>query len=122
MLIINLQNIEDLIFRNTEVINLLVDLRHIFDAWLLANRIPFLRSQRTKALVDLLNALRNNHISLLEEYFKDVIVLDKIDYCVIKNISLPLEFNPDQELSSFENFGNFTLFREEDKIYISFWR
>lgn len=122
MVLINLQNIEELIFLDNMVRTLLPDLRHIFDQWLLSKRVPTLRSLRLRSLMDMLNSLTNEHIRKLEEYYQDSLALDKIDYHIVRNVTLPLSFNADKELSDFVGYSNFIIGRDEEQVYISFWR
>lgn len=122
MVLINLQNIEELIFFDNTAHALLSDLRHIFDQWLLSKRVPTLRSLRLRSLMDMLNSLNNEHIRKLEEYFQDSIALDKIDYHIVRNVTLPLGFNATKELSDFVSYGNFSISRDAEQIYISFWK
>lgn len=122
MLIVNLQNVEDLIFRDAKVRSLLPDLRHIFDQWLLAQRIPYLRSIRSRSLMDFLNNLGDEHVAILEEHFQDSVVLAKIDYHIVRNLTAPiLEF--EKELNRLDsNFQNLAISRDKEFIYLSMWR
>lgn len=122
MVLLNLQNIEELIFLDSTVRTLLPDLRHIFDQWLLSKRVPTLRSLRLRSLMDMLNSLKNEHVRKLEEYFQDSLALDKLDYHIVRNATLSLCFNADKELSDYVGYGNFTISRDAEQIYISFWR
>ena len=122
MIILNLQNIEELIFLDNNMQIILPDLRHIFDQWLLSKRVPTLRSLRLRSLMDLLNNLKPIHIQKLEEYFQDSLLLDKIDYHLIKNITLSFDSNIEKELSNFNDFGNFIINRDAEKLHVLFWR
>ena len=122
MVLINLANIEELIFSDNNVRVLLSDLRHIFDQWLLSQRVPTLRSLRLRSFMDLINSLTKDHVRKLEEYFQDSIALDKLDYHIVKNVTLPLNFDANKELSDFVGFGSFSVSRDAEQIYISFWR
>lgn len=122
MVLLNLENVEELIFLDSTVRTLLPDLRHIFDQWLLSKRVPTLRSLRLRSLMDFLNSLTPTHVRKLEEYFHDSLALDKLDYRIVRNTTLPLGFNADKELSDFVGFGNFTMSRDAERVYISFWR
>lgn len=122
MLLLNIHNVEECIFNKPKVRNLLPDLRHVFDQWLLSSKIPTLRSLRMRSLMDLINSLTADHIEVLENYFQDKIVLDKLDYHIIKDLKLSLSFDPDKEFSNSSDFGNFAISRKADNLYICFWR
>lgn len=120
MIVINIKNIEELILRNSKIKEFLPDLRHIFDQWLLSVRIPFLRTTKLKSSIDLLNSLNSNHIKLLEDYFQDTIILDRLDYHIVKNVNLNLDSIKSKDLDF--DFGQFAISRNADQLYISFWR
>jgi hypothetical protein len=122
MLILNLENIENLIFHDSKLRSLMPDLHHIFDQWLMAQRIPYLRSLRLRSLMDLLNNLNDEHIALLSSYFQDSVVLTKLDYHIVRNFTVPInEF--ERELNQLDSsFQNMTISRDEGSLYISFWR
>lgn len=122
MVFLNLQNIEELIFFDNTLRTLLSDFRHIFDQWLLSKRVPTLRSLRLRSLMDLMNGLKPEHVRKLEEYFQDSIALDKLDYHIVRNVTLPLNFNANKELSDVTGFSNLVVSRDEEQVYLSFWR
>ncbi len=122
MLSINLQNIEELLLSDKHVKNMLPDLRHVFDQWLFSQKLPYLRSLRVRSQMDLLNGLTTEHLDKLEAYFQDTILLGKIDYHIVKNKTLPLDFIADRELSEFDGFGNLAISRDERQVYVSCWR
>lgn len=122
MLVINLQNIEQLIFYDTKLRVLLPDLRHIIDQWLMSQRVPVLRSIKTSSLSDMITSLDQNHINILEKYFNDTVILDRIDYHIVKNVTLPLDADIEKDLVSCEEFNNFAIGRDVEQVYISFWR
>lgn len=122
MLLLNLQNVEGLIFSDEKIRSLLPELRPAFDQWLLSKRVPALRSLRLRSLMDVLNGLTGDQVIVLEEYFGDNIALDRLDYHVTKNVTLPLDFNSDKELADCVSYSNFAISRDEGRLYISFWR
>jgi hypothetical protein len=122
MIFLNIQNIEDLIFNNHKIRNLLPDLRHIIDQWTLS-KYGMLRSLKLRSLADMLNSLTPEHIKLLEKHFCDTIAIDKIDYNIVKNIIISLEPNEiEKVLPSFNGFDNIAISRDAKQLYISFWR
>jgi hypothetical protein len=122
MLLINLHNVEQMIFSDAECRALLPDLRHLFDQWMLSKRVPTLRSLRMRSLMDLINGLTSDHVRTLEEYFHDKIALDKLDYHIVRSLKLPLEFDPDREFADFSDYSEFVISRSADQLYVSFWR
>jgi len=122
MIVVNLKNIEELILKNKNTHDFLPELRHIIEQWYLSYRIPFLRDTRRKALLDLLNALNSYHISKLEEYLGDRVVLDKIDYKIVRDVKIPLDCDLNLAIGDFNDFSNFTSSRDENNVYICFWK
>jgi hypothetical protein len=68
-----------------------------------------------------------NYISYCEEhakerYFQDKIKIDKLDYHICGNMTLPIEMNdPEEELSRLIG-NNFAIYRDSGQVYISYWR
>ena len=122
MIVINLLNVENLIFMDTKLRALLPDLCHIFDQWLIAQRIPYLRSIRRRSLIDLLNNLSDEHVAILEEYFQDSLILAKIDYHIVRNLTVPIT-EIERELNRLDSmFQNLSISRDEGSLYISMWK
>lgn len=118
---INLKNIEELIFFDKKAQALFPEFKHYFDQWSLGQRIPGLKTLGKRSVLDFLNSLNEKHVSKLEEYFKDEIILDKIDNRLVVNFECEsLEF--DKELCQFTGYRDFCLSRTGDKIVATFWR
>ena len=123
MVVINLQNVEDLVLKKGELRKLMPDLTHLFDQWHLSCRLPTLRSMGTKAKLDLINMMNADHVRILEEHFQDSVVLDKLDYDIVKNLSFPVDLERlGGLLSGVEGFANFTVSRDASNCYLCFWR
>lgn len=117
MLVLNLHNVEDLIFYDRKVHKLIPDLQHIIEQWLLAQKVGYMHAQRKKALLDMLNSLNENHLRILGMYFNHTIIIDKIDYHIVNNYSFPID-----EVK-FDGFSkNFTISRDQDRVYITDWK
>lgn len=99
------------------------DLSHLFDQWHLSHRLTALRSMGTKAKLDLINTMSNDHIRTLEDYFQDSVIVDKLNYDIVKNVSFPVGLDRISGLlSSVEGFANLAVSRNAGYVYISFWR
>ena len=120
MLTINLQNIEDLIFLDKKLQSQLPEFRHMFEQWKLAQYTSALRPMGKRAMLDLLNSLDNQN-ALLSRYFGTSVTIDKLDYHLVKNCDFPLE-EIETEIDKLEGYANFSIYRDKDHIYISFWR
>ena len=119
---INLQNIEDLIFFDRNLQELFPEFRPLFDQWKLGLRLPSLQLMGRQAIISLLNALTTEHIQKLEEYFGQAIVLNKLDNRLVHNYTSNLEEGLERQLCQFANFKEFSVYRNKEQIYISFWR
>lgn len=122
MMVINLQNIETILFKNPEVKLILSDLRHIFDQWLLSYRSPALTRMRKQSLIDLLNNLNSTHIEKLAKLFKSVIFIEKLQNRLVKNLDLSIMDTVENVLANYNGYNNFAISRNADKLSITFVR
>lgn len=124
MLYLNFSNTEDLIFFDTTVQRLLPNhMYSIFEQWRLAKRIPFLREIGKQAILDFLNGLNDEDIVVLEDYFGDKIVVEKLNYNIALNIKVPLCSDKIcNELCKIEGFNYFSTWRDDEYLYILCWR
>jgi hypothetical protein len=120
-MIINLKNIEELIFYDKKVQLLLPDLRHLFDQWSLGQRFSGMKTLAQRSVLDLLNSLNNEHILKLQEHFGDIIILDKIDNRLVANYSTNVD-QFENELCKFTGYRDFCLTRKNNQLEITFWR
>jgi hypothetical protein len=121
MLCINLNNLEELIFSNKSLRSKFPEMHNLFNQWELAIRVPSLRSMGKKALIDFLNQITDEQIVILETYFDTNVVLDRLDYHIVKHYDFSLE-NAESMLNEASIFSEFVLYRNENQLYISFWR
>jgi hypothetical protein len=123
MIVINLQNVEELIFFNKETYELFPDSKVYFDQWMLAQRIPSLRSLGKRSVIDFLNSVTDEGIERLESYFEDSVTLELIDYHIVKTHSFNVE-DMEKELNSTPTAGynNFNVSRNKNIVNITFWR
>ena len=124
MLYLNFSNIEELIFFDKPLQNTLpVNLFGLFEQWRLAKRMPFLKELGKNAVLDLLNNLTDEHIEILEQYFGEKIIVERLNYSIALNIKVPLsDISICNELCNIEGFNNFGTWRDDQHLYISFWR
>lgn len=124
MLYLNFSNVEELVFYDTEAQRLLPQhMFSIFEQWRMAKRIPFLREMGKHAILDFLNTLGDDDVAVLEEYFGEKIVVEKLNYSVAMNLKVPLsEARVCEALCGVEGFNYFTTWRDDEYLYISLWR
>jgi len=119
---LNLNNVEELIFRDKDCQNLLPEFKGCFSQWRFAVTTPGFRALGKRTLIDFLNDLTSEHIMVLCKYFGTrEMTVDKLNYHTILNYEFDLE-GLDTELNRVESFQNFSLSRDESRVYISFWR
>jgi hypothetical protein len=120
-MIINLQNLEELIFFEKKVWSLFPEFRHFFEQWAISKRVPGMQNLGKRSLIDFLNSLEKEHIDKLEEYFQDIIIIEKIDYHIVKNYNTSVD-KAEAELCQLEGFFDFAVFRKGDQLSFTFWK
>lgn len=122
-MLIDFSNVQDLIFSDLELQKRLPEFKDLFQQWKLGQIVPSLRPMAQKALLDLLNQLKDDdHINILKEYFKTTIIeIRKLDYNIIKDHSIPI-CEIDYKIESLNIEGEMFLYRNADRIYIGEWR
>lgn len=91
MLNLNFKNIEELVFYDTELQKKLpIRYFSIFEQWRIAKRVPLIAGLGKQAFLDLLNTLNEEDIDILEDYFGQKIIVEKLNYGMASNITIPL--------------------------------
>jgi hypothetical protein len=117
-MVLNFSNIEDFIFLDKNIQKLLPEFSQLFKQYNFA-KSNGLKSIVQQSVFDLLNSLTKENIEKLENYFKDTIIIEKLDYHLVKNYESSLN---NIELCSFVNYQDFCLYRDDSKVYITFWK
>ena len=118
MINLNLQNVEELVFYDKKIQQLLPEFKNLFNSWALAVQSS-LRGIAKKSISDFLNQLTPEHIKILENYFSANLEIDKLDYRIVRNYSFPLD---EINLDNVDTFSNVFLSRDDKQVHISFWR
>jgi hypothetical protein len=119
-MVINLNNIEELIFFDKKAQALFPEFRHLFDQWQLGQRIPGMKTLGQRSILELLQLFDQNDIIKLEDYFGDKIMLERLDHHIVANYSWSLE--DQNELCQFVGYRDFCISRNKDNASITFWR
>lgn len=123
MVQINIQNVEELIFYNKEIWKKMPELVHLRDQWRMSKMTPILRAMGRKALLDFLKSAKNIHEDILSDHFKTEVTIDKIERHLVKNIEFSLDdFDEYEDFEFNEVYTSYSVFRDDKKVYITFWR
>ena len=116
---IDFYNIEEKIFMEKRLQQLLPELKPLFDRWNFAKvngLFTFLKSVESQ----LLDSLSEGHISIIAKYYKEAIVIKKNNINIIKNYSYNL--NEDYNLHQPREYKDFCISRDKNNIFLTFWR
>lgn len=120
---IDIKNIDKVIFQNKALQKVFINYKNLFDQWIVGQRVPalsFLSQKSRLALLEELNVDQN--IIILEKFFNEKVQIKTIDYHIVKNKTMPLHL-AENNLNEMGGFGNnFTISRDQDHVYISFWK
>lgn len=120
-MILNIANVEELVFYNEDVWRRLPELARYRDQWRISLLSPALRLTGKRAMSEFLSAARGAHERSLSEIFGTSVTIDTIDSRVVRN----LEFHAKDEFpeaDSTENNSGFALYREGDRVFATLWR
>jgi hypothetical protein len=74
-----------------------------------------------KCILDFLKSAKGSHEDIISEHFGTHVTIDKIErHLVLNKEFLIKDDNVDFELE--ENFTSFSTFRNEERVYVTFWR
>ena len=122
---LNFSNVEELVFMDRDVQELLPPpMRVYFEQWKLAKRVPLLAQIGKQAILDFLNALEDDQILVLEEYFGERIFVERLNYLLSMNYKIPISEADEmcQTLCKIEGAYYFSTWRDAEYLYITFWR
>jgi hypothetical protein len=121
MMLINLKNIEEIIFFDKKLQQLLPDFDHVFKTWSLGKKISALKHLSQKAIFDFIDSLNDSHIEILKKYFQtNEIKISSINPHIVNNYIFELK-SSEEELNKLQLHGNFFIYRDESKLYIDIW-
>ena len=120
MLNLNLTNVEELVFYDRNIQAKLPDFSNLFNVWTFSLRAGFGPIGK-KAVMDFLNGLKENHLEILEKYFNDTITVERSDYHIVRNQQVALD-NAEVGLNLIQGFPNISIHRDENHLYLSYWR
>jgi hypothetical protein len=119
MVVIDQSNAEELLFHDKKIKHLLTDLRFHFDQWHLAQTLPGLKNMGRRAILDLLSDIKPEHIKTLENYYRDVVEIHKIDYHIVANVGISMD---KLSIELEHPFVGVAPYRTANNIELTFWR
>lgn len=124
MIDLNFSNVEELIFYDKEAQKMLPSSYFsLFEQWRIAKRLPMLKDIGKQALLDFLNGLTDADIESLELYFGESLAVERLNYSIAQNVKIPIEEGKIcQELCDIQSMNYFSTWRDEEFLYVSFWR
>lgn len=121
MLIINLQNVEEIIFYNKAVQQILPEFYNIFQSWSLGKRLSALKNLSNKAVYDFFEKINDEHIVRLEKHFGVGVKIVETDTHLVKSFDFSLNFS-ECELDANDFYENWFIWRDSENLYVSSWR
>ena len=121
MLALNLNNIEEIIFRNKAIQGRMPEFKSYFAQWNMSRQHAYLKAIGKQAAIDLLNALNDHHITVLEKHFGMTVTIDKLNNRAINNCKFKID-EAEQELNKLNEMAQVSAYRKGDQLYISLWR
>lgn len=117
---INLYNLEDKIFSNSELQKKLSDFKEIFDQWKFAKRIGGMASRIKEMEMNLLNSIEQKHIDILSQHFGSNVILKRINNNITKSFCFSLS---DCEVPvEAKEYREFCVHRGKDDFNLTLWR
>lgn len=118
MIYLNIQNIEEFIFKNKKIHKILPEFDQYFKQWEFGCKFN-MKHLIQNSFIHLLDDLEESHLNILSEYFEDKVEVQKVHHFMVQNINTDLNLEDfDQNL----NYNNFTIFRDRHQLYLSMWR
>lgn len=117
---INIYNVREEIFFNSEIKKKLNSLKNIFDQWNIANNIGGMNSRLRMLELKLINSLNDEHKEIINEHFGLKVKIKKISNNLSQNYKFSIE---DQNLpKEIKEFREFCVSANQNNIYLTLWR
>lgn len=121
MIIINLRNIEEFLFRNNELQKKFPEFQHYFNQWNLARQHSFLKQMGKQAVIDLLANLNEKHIEIFSKHFDVCVTIDKFNNRIVRQYEFEID-ELSEKIDEIQDQGNMVLYRKDNQVYICTWR
>lgn len=119
--ILNLKNIEDIVFKDNQLKSKLSKHSGIFNNWHLAYSHPSLRYIRSESACALLKSLDTNDLDIIKNHTGLDIELDTNIYKTVLNIDSNLDFLEFYLPLDF-NYVDLCLYRKKNEVNVTLWK
>ena len=122
-MLLNIYNVDDLIFLDKQIQKELSHLKPLFDQWLMGTKVPALRFLAQKSRLEMLEQLdTDKNRAILASYFNESTLVQPMDYRIVKNYKIPVsEVETTLNAMTWE-VKNFSAVRDAEYVYLSIWR
>lgn len=121
MIEINLNNVEELVLKDSRLRSMLPDLQSYFDTWLLGQRVAGLRSLASRTKVDLLHAIQPQHIAIISKYLGSEVTIRPFNSNTVTNCDCSVR-DTLQCLDGLAEHAEIVVYRHGENIHITAWR
>jgi hypothetical protein len=119
MVVLNITNVEKLIFQDDEIWKMIPDLSHMRDQWRISKLSPSLRPTGRRAMSDFLISAKNRYEGVISEKLGYNVTIDSIDNRVVTNLELD-SLDCDMQIQGF--YSGFATYREGDRVFVTLWK
>ena len=121
MIEINLNNVEDLVLKDSRLRSMLPDIQSYFDTWFLGQHAAGLRSLASRTKVDLLYALQPQHIAIISKYLGCEVTVRPFDSNTVTNCNC-LVADALQCLDGLAEYAEIIVHRHGENLHLTAWR
>jgi len=121
MIILDFQSVQDIVFANSKLRLKLDRHKPLFDSWLLSVQVPAMRQLGKRSVIQFLDQINEEEINCIREFFKDDVVIKKLDANIISKIKSNLD-ELELDLNNCNNFVGFAISRKKEKVSVCLWK
>jgi len=121
MIFLSINNIEELVFTDKKVREVLPSYKYLFDSYDLSKVSPALKQLGIRCFNDFLKKVNQNDLELLSKYLKNEIKVEFINTDCVKNIDCNFD---EVEFYLPNNYNNIDLcvYRKGESLNITLWK
>lgn len=117
---LNINNVEQLIFYDKKVQQILPEHSQVFNKWTLGIRAG-ITSMAKDALLDFINKITTDQLKRLEGLWESQVILQKLDSATLHSFTVPIA-SLQERLNEMIEPWNVSFARDEDQCYVCTWR